>query len=178
MTPFHWDATLGGAAPDDHAHFSPRACRFGESFWLAPTENGARTCRMTTSARLTTPVLGECDLWAARLTAVHVLSHESIHLHGFYSEAHADCLGVQIDAYVAMTLGAYDRFARSLALEFWSDYYEPRRDAYRSSDCHEGGSLDLFPGRRGWPTPNRYPDDLAGAISALEGRVRAAGGSP
>lgn len=101
-----------------------------------------------------------------------------MHLHGFYSEATADCLGVQIDAYVAMALGADERFARSLAREFWTDYYAPRRDAYRSADCYEEGSLDLFPTRPGWPTPRTYPNDLGAAISAIETRIRAAGGSP
>lgn len=101
-----------------------------------------------------------------------------MHLSGFYGEANADCLGVQIDAYVAMALGADERFARSLAREFWSDYYAPRADGYRSEECYDGGSLDLFPARSGWPAPRAYPADLGSAVAALEDRIRVAGGSP
>ena len=181
VTPFHWDSALDRAAPDDVAHFSPRACRFGDAFWLAATEYGTRTCRVgvrnARGVRVPAgPVLGECELWAPKLTAVHVLSHESVHLHGFYGEAHAECLAVQIDAHVAVALGAEERFARSMASEFWTDHYIPRSDAYRSVDCHDGGSLDLFPSLSGWPTPRRYPRDLHAALSALESKVRLGGG--
>ena len=180
VTPFHWDAARRGAAPDGVAHFSPRACKFGDAFFRAPAELGTRTCHVLLrrgKSKHAQPV-GECDQWASKLTAVHVLSHESMHLSGLYGEANADCLGVQIDAYVAMALGADERFARSLAREFWSDYYAPRADAYRSDECHDGGSLDLFPGRSGWPAPKAYPADLGAAVAALAGRIRAAGGSP
>jgi hypothetical protein len=172
VTPFHWDAALDGAAPDDIAHFSPRACRFGDAFSRAPAELGTRTCSVAVGAR------GECPQWSAKLTAVHVLSHESVHLRGVYSEGVADCLAVQLDAYVAMGLGAGERFARSLAREFWHDYYLPRSDAYRSSACHEGGRLDLFPARRGWPTPTAYPRDPGAAIAAVGSTMRAVGAAP
>jgi hypothetical protein len=122
--------------------------------------------------------VGECEQWAPKLTAVHVLSHESVHLSGFYSEANADCLGVQIDAFVAEELGADARFARSLAREFWTDYYASRSDGYRTLACREGSSLDLFPSRPGWPTPSAYPEGLSSALAALRSRLVARGVSP
>lgn len=171
MTPFHWDSAVDGPAPDGTTHFSPRACRHADAFWLAPTEQRARNCG---DARRSS----QCADWPSKLTAVHVLTHESVHLHGFYREANADCLAVQLDGYVAAALGANQAFARSLAREFWRDSYAPRTDSYRSPDCREGGRLDLFPGRRGWPTPVSYPHDLASSLAALEARLRAAGHSP
>jgi hypothetical protein len=179
ITPYH-SVARDRIAPDDVAHFSPRACRFADAFWRAPAELGTRTCFMRVPVgrlRQTQPK-GECGDWSAKLTAVHVLSHESMHLYGFYGEANAECLGVQLDAYVAVAFGADERFARSLAREYWSDYYVPRDDAYRSLACREGGGLDLFPTRRGWPTPSAYPADLGAALAAMERRIRAGGGSP
>jgi hypothetical protein len=179
VTPFHWSSAEATAVPDGIAHFSPRACRFGDAFWQAPTELGARTCRMADQKDdAGRPAFGECDRWAAKLSALHVLSHESMHLAGFYREANAECLGVQIDAFVAMQLGADERFARSLAREYWTDYYAPRRDQYWTADCREGGSLDLFPSRRGWPTPRAYPEDPSTALAALRSRLVARGLSP
>ncbi len=117
------------------------------------------------------PLYGECDNWSSTLVAVHVLAHESMHLHGLVSEAYAECLAVQVDAYVATALGADERFARKMAAEFWDNYYATRTDGYRSPDCHDGGRLDLFPDRSGWPTPARYPANIASSISAVEAAV-------
>ncbi len=78
---------------------------------------GSKICRHGASGR--SPVLGECDGWGATLVAVHVLGHESIHLAGVVDEATADCLAVQVDAQVAMRLGANRAFARSLARDYW-----------------------------------------------------------
>ena len=111
VTPFHWSSERAGPAPDGTAHFSPQACRFGASFWLDPSDGPARTCRaalerLRNSGELVDHEQAACDVWASRLTAVHVLSHESVHLVGFYDEAQADCLALQMDAWVAMALGA------------------------------------------------------------------------
>jgi len=124
------------------------------------------------------PLYSECDDWASKLVAVHVLSHEAVHLSGFHGEASAECLAVQVDAYVATALGADEGFARAMAREFWRDHYRPRSDAYRSRDCRDGGRLDLFPERAGWPTPDAYPADLAARISTLETSLGTAGGAP
>ena len=172
VTTFHWDPALAGPAPDRVARFSPRACRPGASFWLSPSEDAARDCRTALRRARDTGVFGQrdgaaCDLWASRLTAVHVLSHESVHLHGFYDEELTDCAAIQITAWVAMALGADEAFARSLAREYWTDFHLPRTGAYQSVACHDGGSLDLFPDRSGWPTPTQYPADLDAAFSAL-----------
>jgi hypothetical protein len=176
VTPFHWSSVSATAVPDGVAHLSPRACHYGDAFWQTPTELGARTCRMADQTdQAGRPAFGECDHWAAKLTALHVLSHESMHLAGFYREANAECLGVQIDALVAIELGADERFARSLAREYWTDYYAPRRDQYWTAACRDRGSLDLFPKRQGWPTPRTYPRDLSRSLTQLRSRLEASG---
>lgn len=123
------------------------------------------------------PVLGECDDWGSKLLAVHVLGHESVHLAGVVDEAEADCLGAQVDAFVAATLGADARLARSLAREYWAYYYPSQDRRYRSPECHDGGLLDLFPGRKGWPTPAVYPSNLAAIIGAFAAASRPSGSS-
>jgi hypothetical protein len=160
MTPRHWDSSAGRAVADGRAEFSPRACRFGAAFRARPTEVGARLCRHGS-------LIGECDDWALTLRSVHVLAHESMHLAGALDEAQADCYAVQLDALVARALGAEPRFARRLAREYWTFYYPSQDRAYRSSDCHDGGPLDLFPERAGWPSPNAYPANVAVRVGRL-----------
>jgi hypothetical protein len=188
LTPLRWDSSLQVSAPEGQSMFSPRACRLANAFVLAPTRRGARICRHGTrtvqqtlpgprKVRRKVPVLGECDGWAGKLLAVHVLGHESMHLAGVVGEAQADCLAAQLDAYVAADLGASMTFARSLAREYWR-YYYPSQDArYRSADCRSGGALDLFPNRAGWPTPDAYPQDPALSIAHYLATTQATNGS-
>ena len=133
-----------------------------------------RKVRAVVRVPVQAPLYGECDDWGSTLVSVHVLTHESMHLHGLVGEAYAECLAVQVDAYVATALGADERFARAMATEFWDNYYATRTDRYRSPDCHDGGRLDLFPDRSGWPTPAKYPADVASSISAVEAAVQPA----
>jgi hypothetical protein len=194
LTPLHWDSTSRAAVADGHAYFSPRACRLADSFVTKPTEIGTRICRHgartrwetravgrrgeTTTRRVPvpTPILGECDEWGSKLLAVHVLSHESVHLAGVGDEAEADCLAAQADAFVARALGADPRFARLLAREYWAQYYASQDQRYRSPSCHDGGKLDLVPTSKGWPTPAVYPSNFASRIRdfAPSSRVSAA----
>ena len=154
--------TPGGTTPVGYSSLAPRTCRLLERFTEAPVERGTRICRHG-SPRLRA-VLGECDDWGAMLVAVHVVGHESIHLAGVVDEATADCLGMQLDALVAMQLGAAAAFARTLARDYWTEYYAAQAPAYRSPDCRGGGALDLFPADRGWPTPRRYPGVTTAAL--------------
>jgi hypothetical protein len=157
LTPLRWDADSSSTVPTAQSSLSPRACRLEDAFLRAPTEQGARLCRHGAA-------LGECDDWAAKLLAVHVLGHESMHLAGIVDEAQAECLAAQLGAFVAVSLGAKPRFARSLAREYWSYYYPSQDRRYRSAECRDGGKLDLFPSRRGWPTPDAYPSSPAWSI--------------
>jgi hypothetical protein len=178
VTPFHPSPQRAGVAPDGTAYFSPQACRFGAAFWLEPSDRPARDCqaaleRFRDSGELAERALADCDVWASRLIAVHVLSHESVHLFGFYDEAQTDCVALQLDARVAAALGADDRLARSMAREYLINFHLPRVGEYQSSECRDGGRLDLFPTRPGWPAPDAYPRELEPALSALRAALRA-----
>jgi len=161
LTPFHWNAAIGRAAPSRYAIFSPRTCALGAAFASNPRNLGTRTCPVTAGGRTPTGrrILGygDCDNWPSKLLAVHVLAHEAMHLRGVRSEAVADCLAVQLDAIAAAALGADRAFARSMARELWDDFYVVRDRTFRTVTCHDGGELDLFPDRPGWPTPSVYP---------------------
>ncbi len=78
----------------------------------------------------------------AQVVAVHVLSHEAMHLRGETDEAVAECQAVQRDALTARMLGATERQAAGLARVYWQIVYPDLPDGYRTGDCHRGGSLD------------------------------------
>jgi len=147
--------------PDGNSMFAPRTCRLLAAFTAAPAERGTRICRHESSSGRS--ILGECDGWGTSLVGLHVLGHESVHLAGVVDEATADCLAMQLDALVAMQLGASPAFARRLARDYWAQYYPAQELEYRSPQCRDGGSLDLFR-VDGWPTPRRYPARIAPAL--------------
>jgi hypothetical protein len=74
--------------------------------------------------------------------AVHVLTHESMHMRGQPVEALAECEAMQRDAETAQLLGATPQEGLALAREYWLVDYPNMSDTYRSSDCALGGSLD------------------------------------
>ncbi|MDX6223268.1 MAG: hypothetical protein QOD91_2322 [Frankiales bacterium] len=76
------------------------------------------------------------------VTAVHVLTHESMHMSGITSEALAECAAVQRDYEAAMLLGANAQQAEFLAGAYWHGVYPYMPDDYRSVDCTAGGAMD------------------------------------
>lgn len=86
-----------------------------------------------------------------QVVAVHVLSHESMHLTGIASESLAECDALQRDAGTAEQLGATPEQGRLLAETYLTRVY-PRMPAdYTSRDCARGGRLDLTPDDSSWP---------------------------
>jgi hypothetical protein len=83
--------------------------------------------------------------------AMHVLAHESSHLAGIRDEAAADCYGLQRTAFVAENLGADPAKAERLARLAVAERAVTAPADYRSSECHDGGALDLDPGSSVWP---------------------------
>jgi hypothetical protein len=79
----------------------------------------------------------------AQILAVHVLSHESMHMAGQASEAVAECYAIQHDAQLAQIMGAPHAAALALAQQYWITVYPRMPDAYTTSDCRPGGRLDL-----------------------------------
>jgi hypothetical protein len=74
--------------------------------------------------------------------AVHVLTHEAMHLAGLVGEAAAECAAVQRDAHTARLLGAAPADAAALAAAYWHGVYPQMPDSYRSGDCRPGGAMD------------------------------------
>lgn len=76
------------------------------------------------------------------VVAVHVLSHESMHLRGETDEAVAECEAVQHDRTMATLLGATAAQAEKLALTYWLTIYPDMPQDYFSADCKPDGLLD------------------------------------
>ena len=77
-----------------------------------------------------------------QVVAVHVLTHEAMHLAGRLGEAGAECAAVQRDAHTARLLGAGPADAAGLAASYWRDVYPLMPGPYRSEDCRAGGPMD------------------------------------
>lgn len=88
------------------------------------------------------------------VTALLVLAHESQHLRGISSESQAQCYGIQTMALVAERLGSDHDEARAMAAHFLAVQQPRQAPAYGlSAECRDEGTLDLNPGRPGWPAP-------------------------
>ena len=77
-----------------------------------------------------------------QVVAVHVLTHEAMHMAGITVEADAECAAMQRDARMARLLGADPQEARALAETYWRSVFPRMPDAYSSADCRAGGRLD------------------------------------
>lgn len=84
--------------------------------------------------------------------ALDVLAHESWHLEGNENEAVTECYAVQTVGFVATKLGSDDVQARGLARLVHLFVYPRMPDEYRSSECRDGGALDLRPDSSAWPS--------------------------
>jgi hypothetical protein len=76
------------------------------------------------------------------VVAVHVLTHEAMHMRGERVEAVAECEALQRDAVTAARLGATPEQARALAVEYWRLVYPRMPEDYVTRDCAPGGGLD------------------------------------
>lgn len=78
----------------------------------------------------------------AEVVAVHVLTHEAMHMRGETDEAVAECEAVQRDALTARMLGASLADAARLAKLYWKVVYPFMPEDYVSRECRPGGRLD------------------------------------
>ncbi|KQY44408.1 hypothetical protein [Cellulomonas sp. Root137] len=76
-----------------------------------------------------------------QVVAVHVLTHETMHMVGITDEAHAECAAVQRDAAMAVALGASPQEAQALARRYWIEVYPRMPDRYVGG-CGPGGTHD------------------------------------
>jgi hypothetical protein len=77
--------------------------------------------------------------------AVDVITHESWHLRGIQDEARTECNALQTMAGTATALGATPAQGAALARGQLAESYSRMPDQYRSTQCVEGGELDLRP---------------------------------
>ena len=77
-----------------------------------------------------------------QIIAVHVLTHETVHVTGVRDEAQTECKAMQLDAGMATLLGAEPKAAEELAIAYWRDIYPWMPPSYRSDECAAGGALD------------------------------------
>jgi hypothetical protein len=85
------------------------------------------------------------------MVAVHVLTHEAVHLTGLVSESQTECRALQRDALVARALGAPPQAARTLATRYATLAYPRMPTTYRSAECREDGPWDETAGDGVWP---------------------------
>jgi hypothetical protein len=78
----------------------------------------------------------------AQVVAVHVLTHEAMHMSGITDEDRAECLAMQQDARTARLLGAAPDEAAELARRYWRTVYPRMPTRYVSAECRPGGRLD------------------------------------
>ncbi|MEO7980219.1 MAG: hypothetical protein ABI807_04950 [Sporichthyaceae bacterium] len=76
------------------------------------------------------------------VVAVHVLTHEAMHMAGETAEAVAECRAVQRDARTAELLGATREQARRLAEAYVRNVLPQMPEEYLTPDCVAGGALD------------------------------------
>jgi hypothetical protein len=89
---------------------------------------------------------------AAEILAVHVLTHESMHMAGNTNEAITECYAMQHDTAMAEIMGAAPADAHALAVTYWKTVYPLMPDGYTSRECRQGGSLDLHLPDAPWAT--------------------------
>jgi hypothetical protein len=128
--------------PVDYAILSPYTCAGLGSFAASPRTYDPVRCS------------GSCPQAEQAAMVLQVVAHESYHLWGAQEEAKAECFGLQSIFYVAMRLGAPLEEAKALGRLYWSSVYREHGaqwPQYYSTDCRNGGRLDLRPADRRWP---------------------------
>jgi len=121
----------GSGHPAGHTDLSPETCK---------------ELRHLGRVDLTCIDRGDCAYAQFRAAwAVHTLAHESFHLRGFESEAITECYALQNTALVAERLGIPAARAQKLQTWVYLRGYPNEPEEYRSSECRDGGSLDLRP---------------------------------
>ena len=83
--------------------------------------------------------------------AVHVLTHEAMHVDGDRNEATTECRALQNDARTVVLLGGSAEQGSALARRIVTEVYPTMSEEYRTAECRPGGALDLTPEDGSWP---------------------------
>ena len=117
--------------PADHTDLAPETCR---------------ALRHLDRVDFTCIGRGDCGFkqfnaaWAA-----HTLAHESFHLRGYEDEGATECYALQNTAFVAERLGVPAKQALKLQAWVYEKGYPNEPEDYHSTQCYNGGRLDLRP---------------------------------
>lgn len=76
------------------------------------------------------------------IRAVHVLTHEAMHLTGERDESMAECKAIQRNYDTALALGATKFQATQLATDYYLHVYPKSAPEYIDPECKPGGTLD------------------------------------
>jgi hypothetical protein len=135
--------TFYGVNPGREALLAPQVCAVLRRVWER------RTLPSLACAGLGR---GQCGSGVIALAwSTSALAHESHHLRGVRDEAAAECYGLQSTALVAERLGAPQEYAERLGTYTFWNVRPPVDGGYFSSDCRDGGPLDLHPASSIWP---------------------------
>jgi hypothetical protein len=83
--------------------------------------------------------------------ALHTLAHEAFHLRGISLESTAECYAMQTTAETAISLGIPSDRAEELQRWVWTKGYPNEPQEYTTTDCRNGGPLDLNRASPVWP---------------------------
>lgn len=86
-----------------------------------------------------------------QIIAVHVLTHEAIHVSGLTDERGTECQAMQRDAETAQILGATPEQATMLATRYTNEVYPRMPNGYTTPGCVENGEYDGSPDDGYWP---------------------------
>ena len=120
-----------------------------------------RTCQDLRSAERALDKNPAARLTTEQMNAIHVLTHESIHLTGVSNEAATECIAIQHDETTARMFGVPDDIAATLPGRYLVETYAYMPDDYRSNDCVEDGALDQSPTDGTWPGASGLTADTA-----------------
>ncbi len=74
-----------------------------------------------------------------------------MHAGGISDEAVAECFSLQLIDYVSAKLGTNNAYARDMSRQAWNVLYPTIPPQYRTADCYNGGTYDLYPTSNVWP---------------------------
>jgi hypothetical protein len=132
-----------GGRPANYAVVAPNLCRE-----LLRIPRGAIPAQEAECLRRWAGLgCGDRVPWLALAAAT--LAHESFHLRGVEDEAAADCYAIQAVELVATALGMDEREAEGLGAFARANHRVGQAERYASSECREGGRLDLDRGHDG-----------------------------
>jgi hypothetical protein len=89
-----------------------------------------------------------------QIIALHILTHEAVHMSGETNEATTECYSLQLMPDVAEEFGVTPAEADAMNSWYIKNVYPSLYAPYRSTDCVEGGRLDLSPRDGVWPRTN------------------------